>query len=83
MTFSQFKYLSEYDQAYILCKKKIEVARRSDKTYHYILYQVDGFYMEVMFPPKQESAASIVCFEDVDLIIPYLQNININSLFRA
>ena len=83
MTFNQFKYLSEDDQEALLFRRGVELARAKDDIYHYILYQVDGFYMEVKYTMPQKMVIEIACFEDVDLLGPYLQKINIKSLFAA
>ncbi|HEV7783527.1 MAG TPA: hypothetical protein VGO58_19770 [Chitinophagaceae bacterium] len=83
MTFTQFKYLSEDDQEALLWRRGVELGRTRDDIFHYILYQVDGFYMEVKYIMPQRTIREIACFEDVDLIAPYLDTINITSLLRA
>lgn len=83
MTFNQFKYLSEDDQEHLLWRKGVELGRRRDHRYHYILYQVDGFYMEVKFIMSDKTILEIACFEDIRLINSYLQAINIDSLFTV
>jgi len=83
MTFNQFKYLSEDDQEALLWRKGVELGRSSDALYYYILYQVDGFYMEVKYKMPQCSVLEIACFEDVNLLGPYLHSIDIDSLFAA
>jgi hypothetical protein len=83
MTFNQFKYLSEDDQENLLWKKGVELARKKDANFHYILFQVDGFYMEVKYIMPERSIMEIACFEDVGILDPYLRRINIDSLFAA
>lgn len=83
MTFNQFKYLSEEDQEAVLWRKGVELGRCSDTVYHYILYQVDGFYMEVKYKMPQCTVLEIACFDDVNLLQPYLREIDIDSLFAA
>jgi hypothetical protein len=80
MTFNQFKYLSEDDQEALLWRRGVELARAKDDRFFYILYQVDGFYMEVKCLLPHKTIQEIACFEDVDLIEPYLHSINIDSL---
>ena len=83
MTFNQFKYLSEDDQELILWRKGVEIARNADAIYHYILYQVDGFYLEVQYVMPERTIMQIACFEDVDFLEPYLRKINVESLYTA
>lgn len=83
MTFKQFRYLSEEDQEALLWRKGVELARYNNKVYHFILYQVDGFYMEVKYKMPQCMLLEIACFEDVNLLQPYLRKIDIDSLFAA
>ncbi len=83
MTFEQFRFLSEDDQEHILWQKGVELSRDKVGRYHYILYQVDGFYMEVKYIMPHRTIIEIACFEDVDLLEPYLKKIDINFLFAA
>jgi hypothetical protein len=81
MTFTQFKYLSEDDQESLLWRKGVEIARKADAVYQYILYQVDGFYMEIQCTVPEGNITQIACFEDVNFLETYLRNINITSLY--
>ena len=83
MTFNQFKYLSEDDQESLLWKRGVEIGRKTNAHYHYILYQVDGFYMEIQCAMLQGTIMQIACFEDVDLLEPYLRKINISWLYTT
>ena len=83
MTFNQFKYLSEDDQEAILWRKGVELARKSDTFYNYILFQVDGFYMEVQYTMPKRTITRIACFEDTAYLEPYLHTIDIGSLYTV
>ena len=80
MTFKEFKYLNETEQEELLWKQGVELGRRKGAIYHYILYQVDGFYMEVQYIMPGRILVQIACFEDPDLLDPYLDKILINVL---
>jgi hypothetical protein len=73
--------MDEDDQEDILWDKGVEVARRKDSLFHYILFQVDGFYMQVKYIMPQRTIMEIACFEDVRILQPYLCEIDINPLF--
>ncbi|MEO6613260.1 MAG: hypothetical protein ABIT05_15355 [Chitinophagaceae bacterium] len=81
MTFTQFKYLSEDDQEDLLWNRGVELLRRADKMFHYILFQVDGFYMEVKYTLPKRTIKKIACFEEVSILEPYLRGIDIDPLF--
>jgi hypothetical protein len=83
MTFNQFKYLSEDQQELLLWRRGVELARYDDPDFHYILFQVDGFYMEVKYVMPDRDIIDITCFEDIRMLEPYLDQIDIAPLFAA
>jgi hypothetical protein len=78
MTFYQFKCLSEDDQEYLLWRKGVELGRREERSFHFVLYQVDGFYLEVKYYRPFATIIQIACFEDLALLKPYLKNIYVD-----
>jgi hypothetical protein len=83
MTFNHFKCLSADDQQSILWRRAVELVRMRGVLHHYILYQVDGFYLEVQYLMPKRTIIQIACFEDTDLLEPYLHQIDIDSLYTA
>ena len=82
MTFEQFKYLNEVDQEMLLWTKGVEVASRTDGMNRYVLFQVEGFYMEVKYSVIFNLIKRIICFDSTDLLDQYLSEIDIVAAFN-
>jgi hypothetical protein len=52
---------------------------RNDGDYMVLLYQLDGFYIEVYFDQKGCFISSFRAFEEVSQLDPYLKTIKIDS----
>jgi hypothetical protein len=49
MTLYQFNLLDQTERAEILWDKGVHLANRQEKDFKILLYQVDGFYVEVWY----------------------------------
>jgi len=81
VTYHQFTYLSDSDQDWILWSRGIPVICRVTDKYHYQLYQVDGFYIEVKTETSAQRITTTRHFEEIDELDIYLSHVNISSLF--
>lgn len=71
MTLKQFKKLDEMEQAEFLWKHEaIDV--RTDETFKYMLYQIDGFYVEARYHKEHNLLTGLWAFDDTDGLEPYL-----------
>jgi hypothetical protein len=82
MTLNQFKYLSTDDQDYVLKKKAVIIGTIYKEEGIYTLFQVDGFYLEVLCQDHLVVPTSINYFDQTELLEPYLELININSVYQ-
>jgi hypothetical protein len=82
MTYEQFKNIPDEEKLYMLWNYGVELGNIKRNLYHFKLYQVDGFYMEVKYI-QPDTIVQVICFEDLELIEPYLKSINISSLLAA
>jgi len=80
MTLSEFLTLGDLDRAAAV-RNGIAVADREDESYKIILYQIDGFYIEVYCDKKRRDLARVLVFSSVEHLGPYLEEINIDELF--
>ena len=83
MTLNQFKGLDEETQIRTLWQKGVHVATNDNALYQYLLYQLDGFYVEVSYHISMETFHSFWSFSDTRYLDPYLQQINIEPLCRS
>lgn len=80
MTHLEFKRLGLEAQADVLCARGVSLGERQIPNFEIYLYQVDGFYVEVFYH-KTEKITIFKCFNNLNLLHPYLETININGLF--
>ena len=79
MTHYEFLGLTDAQQAATLIKQGVRVARRTDKSYHYTLYQLDSFYVEGKVDVLTGRAKDIRSFTSTDLLLPYLDNLDLTG----
>jgi hypothetical protein len=47
-----------------------------------LLYQVEGFYVEVYYNTKERTIKRYLCFECTDLLDPYINNIDLSPVYK-
>jgi len=82
MTFKQFRNIPDEEKLYLLWDQGVELGNTKRGFYNFKLYQVEGFYMEVKYV-LPDMILQVVCFEDLELLDPYLKEINISALLAA
>ncbi len=83
MTCKQYKNLGETDQEFILWARGVVLGQRVEEINMYVLFQVDGFYIEVQFHKPTAAVIGFHTFDDTDLLEPYLEQIDIDSVFDS
>jgi hypothetical protein len=81
MTLKRFRALSrdvQYDvvkqfATFLLARKKLGLS--------VLLYQLNGFYVEVLFDTRTTSVKMIRSFESTDDLEPYLSMVNITEIY--
>ena len=81
MTLSQFNALDEMEQALVVCKG-VHIAHRQDDEYRILLYSIDSFYVEVFHNKKHSMITKFRSFSSTDLLMPYLEGIDITGLVK-
>lgn len=80
MTLKQYKELKPDEQTSFLCKAGVSIAERKVGPYLIVLFQVEGFYVEVFYDKESYQMMKLVSFYNTTLLEPYLANIDIQSL---
>ena len=83
MMIQQFNTLSKEKQQDELLKNGILLAERTDGPFMVMLYQLEGFYVEVYFLNLYHKVAFFKAFESTDVLQPYLKNINVADLLNV
>jgi hypothetical protein len=80
MTLFEFQLLPTSDQISILYKHGVYVGKRKQGHLTILLYQVDSFYVEVIYRMYRRYIARIRCSESTALLDPYLEQIDVEYL---
>ncbi|MBC7827931.1 MAG: hypothetical protein H7122_09305 [Chitinophagaceae bacterium] len=80
MNMYQFNCLDEVRQIELLWSAGVLVGSRQEGHYKILLYQIEGFYVEVFYQYFQGKMVKTKSFSDTNQLEPYLDSINIGSL---
>lgn len=81
MTLSEYNRLDQVEQFEALYNYGIHIADRADNDYCIILFQLHNFYVELFFHIEQNALKKLRSFSNIDLIKPYLEQIDLSELF--
>ena len=81
MTILQFKRLRELKQLKIVKRNGVFLAERYDSQYRYKLYQVEGFYVELIYTFTDNLMRMMDVFEGTASLDPYLDDMPIPFSF--
>jgi hypothetical protein len=80
MTLQQFRAASCEMQEKLVKQKGVFLMERKSLGVSVLLFQVDGFYVEVFYNASTTSVSFIKSFDDMDGIEAYLTNIDISAV---
>lgn len=81
MTLLEFRRLRELKQMKIVRRQGVKLAERMDRHNRYVLYQIDGFYVEFAYDLFDSSLKEMDVFGGTVLLDPYLEAIRIPFSF--
>ena len=82
MVLEHFNSLTKYEQQDLLLKQGIYVAERFDGPFRIMLYQLDGFYVEVYFFNLYNKVAYFLGYDTTDVLEPYLAQIDVSDVLQ-
>jgi hypothetical protein len=80
MTLNEFKALDDFQKATALVDDGVLIGKRNLLFYLIFLYQIEGFYVEVLYSIKSKKVHKFRAFENIELLDPYLSKIDISEL---
>jgi hypothetical protein len=80
MTFQQFQALPRDIQRNVVKHCGVFLFGRTGVGVNVMLYQVEGFYVEIYFDEKMSEAIRIRCFEDTQHLEPYLRMVDVSEV---
>jgi hypothetical protein len=81
MTLYEFNQLDEMEQAEALWNG-VFIADREDDEHKILLYQIDGFYVEVFYHKEYNVIRRFRSFSSTNPLDPYLDKIDIQALLK-
>lgn len=82
MTLDEFTLLDDTKQAEALIERGVFLAERQYKNFSIFLYQLDDFYVEIYHNLKFNVMQGMRSFADEDELEPFLETIDISSLYQ-
>jgi hypothetical protein len=82
MTLQYFKSLTRKQKKSIVLRTGIFLCEKNYGVFRTMLYQVDAFYVEIFFTKFSKDAFWFRSFDSTKNLQPYLQQIDISSLFQ-
>ncbi len=80
MNMYDFQLLSEQDQIEVLYQFGVYVGKRKEEFSIMLLYQLEGFYVEVVYRKYRSYVKHLFCFNSTELLEPYLEQIDVENL---
>ena len=80
MNLYEFELLCEHDQVDVLYKKGVFLGKRKVGGFSVVLYQVDAFYVEILYKKYRYYINRTRCFTSTKFLDPYLNSVDINDL---
>lgn len=80
MTLQNFRALTQNKQNKKLLTEGVCVADRRTEEVQALLFQIEGFYVEVFFNGEGDEVLFSRSFEDVAELDPYLQHIDLSEV---
>ena len=76
----EFNQLDEAGRIHALFEKGVYLATRETTEFEILLYQIEGFYVEVYFDIDRDVIHKLLGFENLNQLRPYLVKIDIDGL---
>lgn len=80
MTLQNFRALTQNKQNKKLLSEGVCIADRKTDEVQALLFQIEGFYVEVFFNGQGDEVLYSRSFDEVEELEPYLQNIDLSQM---
>jgi hypothetical protein len=80
MTVYDFQLLPQQKQVEVLYRDGVYIGKYKDANSVILLYQLDGFYVEVFYRKYRSHIKLLHCFESTEHLDPYLEQIDVEGL---
>ena len=83
MTLYEFRMLSDSEQIDLLYMEGVYIGKRKQDNSIIVLYQLDGFYIEIFYRKYRSVITHVYCFTSTMLLNAYLDQINVEELVKC
>ncbi len=80
ITLYEFNSLNDFEKGEALWENEVHVSERFEGEIGYSLYQLNNFYVEVMYNGGINAKTKFTSFSTITKLEPYLDKINITSI---
>jgi len=80
MTMYDFQLLPEQQQVELLYHSGVYIGKRREGISIILLYQLESFYVEVVYRKYRSHVKRLHCFDSTELLDPYLEQIDVENL---
>ena len=77
MTQIEFQLLSDEEKIDVLYEHGVYIGKQKLANRSVLLYQLEGFYVEVFYSKHRQSVQKIYCFSSTNHLDPYLEQIDV------
>jgi hypothetical protein len=78
MTLHEFNKLDKKEQSHVVWEHGVHLATRLTVLYTKALYQIEGFYAEVIYDQQENKIVRISGFHSTEELAPYLKQIDLS-----
>jgi hypothetical protein len=80
MTIQRFNALNQHNQQKKLISSGVYIADRMTDDYHALLFELNGFFVEVTYNNQEDEILAVNGFEGTENLAPYLGEIRLSSI---
>ncbi|HWJ89863.1 MAG TPA: hypothetical protein VNR87_02060 [Flavisolibacter sp.] len=80
MKWMEFEQLPLQEQVALLYTNGVYIGKRKERNRTVLLFQLEGFYVEVFYAKYRHHISSVRCSDSVVLLDPYLEQIDVEYL---
>lgn len=77
LTATEFSTLPAIHQLELIVKRAVILAERRDNIFEYVLYNIDGLYVEELRGINDCDWYQLTAIDDMDLVLPYTEEIQV------
>ncbi|HRO46689.1 hypothetical protein [Agriterribacter sp.] len=77
LTIAQFSVLTEVQKLELIVKNAVILGERRDNVFEYVLYDIDGLYVEEIRGIHYTDWYQYTAIDDMNLVLPYTEEIQV------